>query len=428
MLSLEKLFESESLVDDIEIIQESIIYRDVLNFNFEDVPDLSPPIPNSTRHHKDLETLQKYYLKPSLSERFLDLSHEKSEAVFKKYCKENNLDTDFKKIKKLNKQLSKVVKKVKEKYQRLRPKDYMKKTGEQFPYHNIKEMESYSYPSGHTAHAYFTSGILSKEFPNHSNELRTLAELIGQSRIDNAVHYPSDVEYGRYIGELASRMQNDNVSIPISDRKIVAEIFRKAAKNCKMTHSLFNNYNEQYANDLAEFIRRSNEIEYYDVNYQECLDAAKLFIQGFPGEYCSDNRYIRSHLEALTTSAKYSPVNSFQKIAGVHKSLGAEVLERGSPGTLRDFKHSARSGTVYPEPTELMNHIDKWVSITEHPFIRHAYYEWIHPFGDGNGRSGRILLASELDFDFQKVNQMIDSNYLERLIYISDKIAQGFLR
>ena len=428
MLSLEKLFENESLIDDIDIIQESIVTRDVLNFKFKDIPELSPPIPNSTRHHKDLEVLQNCYLKPSLSERFLDLSHEKSEAIFKKYCKENGLKTDFKKIKKLNKQLSKVVKKAKDKYQRLRPKDYMKKTGEQFPYHDIEEMESYSYPSGHTAHAYFTSGILSKEFPDHLNEFRTLAELIGQSRIDNGVHYPSDIEYGRYIGELAARMQNDKSSIPISDRKIVAEIFRNAAKNCEMTHSLFNNYNEQYANDLAEFIRRSNEIEYYDVDYQECLDAAKLFIQGFPGEYCTENKYIRSHLEALTAAAKYSPVNSFQKITGVHKSLGAEVLERGSPGALRDFKHSARSGTVYPDPHKLIDYLDKWSGTIEHPFIRHAFYEWIHPFGDGNGRSGRIILASELDFDFQKVNQMIDDSYLNRIIYISDKIAQGFLR
>ena len=428
MLSLEKLFENNSSVDDVEKLQESIISKVNLNFDIDDVPDLVPPHPNSEKQKEDLKTLQDCFLNKSLSSKFLDLSHEKSEAVFKKYCKENGLDVDKKRIKHLNKQLSDVVKSVKDKYQRLRPKDYMTQTGINFPYDSIEDMESYSYPSGHTAHAYFNAGILSKEYPEHSNELRTLAELIGQSRIDNGVHYPSDVEFGRYIGELAAQKFNSDTTVNEVSRRTITEIFRNAAKDCDMTHSLFNNYNEQYANDLAEFIRRSNEIEYYDVDYNDCLEAAKLFIQGFPGEYCTHNEYIRSHLNALTTAAKHKPVDSFQKITGVHKSLGAQVLERGQPGVLRDFKHSARSGTVYPDPPELMSYLDKWSVLKEHPFVRHAFYEWIHPFGDGNGRSGRILLAADLDFDFQKVNQMIDDSYLNRIIYISDKIAQGFLR
>lgn len=429
MLSLQSLFEN-NFEDDVELMQESIKSKKNLNFAFKDIPDYPPPPVNSERHREDLKLVQDCHLKPSLSAKFLDLSHEKVEKVFKKYCDENNLKYDKPTLKRLNKQLSKVVKKVKDKYQRQRPKDFMLSVGDNFPCENIPDMDSYSYPSGHTAHAYFNAGILSKEYPEHANELRTLAELIGQSRLDNGVHFPSDVEFGRYIGELAFRSLDDNIDKieESSNKRATNGIFRKVAENLDMNHSLFNNCNEQYAHDLAEFIRRSNEIELYDVSYESCLDASKLFIQGFPGEYCTDNHYIRSHLEALTTAAKFKPIDSFTKITNVHKSLGAQVLERGAPGVLRDFKHSSRSGTVYPDPPELIDYLDKWSVTKEHPFIRHAFYEWIHPFGDGNGRSGRILLAAEMDFNFSEINKFIDNNYLDRVIMISDKIDQGFLR
>ena len=40
------------------------------------------------------------------------------------------------------------------------------------------------------------------------------------------------------------------------------------------------------------------------------------------------------------------------------------------------------------------------------PILKHIVYEWIHHFCDGNGRSGRILLLNDLDYNFSKVNQV----------------------
>jgi len=421
---------------DVEELQSLITEKkSYLNFSTEQIPDLPPPDFKSHNQKKDLDVVKNCVLKPTLHNKFLDLSHEKSEAVFEKYCNENGLSYDKKLLKKLNKQLSQVVGSLKQKYSRPRPKVYMEMTNDEFPYSKIKDTESFSYPSGHTAHGYFIAGLLSAMHPSHSNDFRTLAELIGQSRIDNGVHYPSDVEFGRYVGELAAQScLNNNYSYDMimssADKKHseINESFRNAADGVNMNHSLFNNQNEQYVHDLAEFIRRSNEIELYTVSYDDCFDAAQLFLQGFPGEYCSDNQYIQSHLNALTEAAKLKPVDNLYKIQNVHKALGPHVLERGEPGMLRNFSHMSRSGVQYPEPSEIIDYIGKFTGINDIPFVRHVFYEWVHPFCDGNGRSGRIILAAECDFDFERVNKMIDNNYLNNVIFISNKIAQGFLR
>ena len=48
--------------------------------------------------------------------------------------------------------------------------------------------------------------------------------------------------------------------------------------------------------------------------------------------------------------------------------------------------------------------------------MRHIVYECIHPFGDGNGRSGRIILLADLDYDLAKINDLIGNNYIDKLV------------
>jgi fido (protein-threonine AMPylation protein) len=59
------------------------------------------------------------------------------------------------------------------------------------------------------------------------------------------------------------------------------------------------------------------------------------------------------------------------------------------------------------------------------PFGKHAYYEWIHPFCDGNGRSGRIILARDLDFDFEEILKYIGDDYLPNIISMTGNIADN---
>ena len=50
-----------------------------------------------------------------------------------------------------------------------------------------------SYPSGHTAQAFYLAHVLGARHPELAPELYELAHRVSQSRIDRGVHYPADL-------------------------------------------------------------------------------------------------------------------------------------------------------------------------------------------------------------------------------------------
>ena len=51
--------------------------------------------------------------------------------------------------------------------------------------------------------------MISDKFPNHEMKLRTLADMIAQSRLDLGKHYPSDISFGKFIGEYCANKIKD---------------------------------------------------------------------------------------------------------------------------------------------------------------------------------------------------------------------------
>jgi Fic family protein len=145
-----------------------------------------------------------------------------------------------------------------------------------------------------------------------------------------------------------------------------------------------------------------------------------------PVKYCTNNKFIRSHLNALDEAVRYSSVDSVKKICDIHEKMGTDVLERGEAGMLRNYKHFARStGHLYSHPNDILNDLSAWCEKTKDkdPFLRHIEYECIHPFNDGNGRSGRIILAADLNFDFKLLNDLIGRDYISKIIMHQDNIS-----
>ena len=173
------------------------------------------------------------------------------------------------------------------KYNRPRPKKFMQQMNDSFPHERITSNKSPSYPSGHTAHAFFNCVIIAAMHPDHEMRLRSLAEQIGQSRIDLGKHYPSDVSYGRFIGEFVGKKYLNGGAVDNKkdvketvmtreNRKIARNLLREAASNHD-TKSL----GTTYTDELCEFIIRSNAIERYHFPISDAYEAAKSLGMGY---------------------------------------------------------------------------------------------------------------------------------------------------
>lgn len=88
-----------------------------------------------------------------------------------------------------------------------RPNELARRHNIDFKSDYLESAQTPSYPSGHSAQAYYVATKLSKLYPGLVEELLAMAEMISQARVDRGVHYPSDIAAGKMLGlKLAKRM------------------------------------------------------------------------------------------------------------------------------------------------------------------------------------------------------------------------------
>lgn len=89
----------------------------------------------------------------------------------------------------------------------------------------------------------------------------------------------------------------------------------------------------------------------------------------------------------------------------IHSITGKEVLERGPIGAYRDYQVYVGShippkakdvGRLVEDLLEWLNARGQALPAIFSSAILHYQFEFIHPFGDGNGRTGRLLALWEL--------------------------------
>jgi len=222
---------------------------------------------------------------------------------------------------------------------------------------------------------------------------------------------------GQDIGAALASAERDAYSQIISDLR---ECFRLVSEQA---------VDESIDSNLVEFIVKSNEIEGYHVETEEVINALAGINAGYPLSYVSTNPHIIGHLAGLGVVNEMNP-QTLEAAIAVHTAMGPGVLESGVPGMIRSGVEAKAKGGIQYAPSADIPTAMKWWENQEfsNPFERHAMYEFIHPFNDGNGRSGRILLAADTGFDFSAVNNMISNKreYFDALNNVRENYSGNF--
>lgn len=411
MISLQPLFEDADISSVPKKYKKRISRKCKIFKGFEaSLPELSYPEIDTKRFEADLDEVRRCVKDPSLSKKFLKLTDRNSEDVFKKFLKDE--EVDWSSMSDVFKEFDGVMLRMKFKYDRKRPFEYFEDRGEDI---EVEVAHSPSFPSGHVAFAYLLCDYFSDMFPEKSMQLQTLAEMISQSRIENGVHFPTDVTAGRFLGELAAKfiLSKKDLSESFKSReneKIFVRFLRKKAcktrRGFKKKEAL-----EYFVNDIATFI---NECTGKDDSL--CYEASKSLIEGYSLERCSKDEEIKRLIEGML-HIFFSRQEEFSDIAKLN-----QVTE--SKSELRKVDKITISGLTYSPVEKIKEYSTKVCKLNNKPFLKLATLSWIAPFSSGNRKITNLVFLKESNFNFDITNQIItdDLDYMLENFYREGRI------
>jgi len=149
---------------------------------------------------------------------------------------------------------------------------------------------------------------------------------------------------------------------------------------------------------------------------------------------------VRNHVRALIYGAEYLRSGKFTHsfIKQIHEYMMEGIIAPGLENTLGKYKlkdnqiKSSTGAVVYtpPKASETKKYMDELISFmnntedTINPLIKvamiHSQFESIHPFSDGNGRIGRVLIslylykAGIINFPFFYISEAIN---MDKFVY-----------
>lgn len=121
--------------------------------------------------------------------------------AFEELCNSNGLEYNKEYFKALMKECAHITIRLKYKFNRPRPYQLAPVLGIDLSVQESDTAKTPSFPSGHSMQAMAQALVIAKMYPQIEKEALKLAKDISKSRIVGGHHYPSDVEYGEFIGK-----------------------------------------------------------------------------------------------------------------------------------------------------------------------------------------------------------------------------------
>ena len=158
-----------------------------------------PPPPDVETRVKELEYIIKRREKPVTSPEYSDILDRGIPHIFEQILSTAGVSGSLEAIDALKDEIKPEIYFHKKHFGEPRPNELAEVLGISFDYDYLESAQTPSYPSGHTAQAFYIAYCLSAKFPDLRHLFLRAAELIAESRIDRGVHFPSDNEAGKLL-------------------------------------------------------------------------------------------------------------------------------------------------------------------------------------------------------------------------------------
>ena len=157
---------------------------------------MKPPSDSSFDTMREVKDINKIPLDKDKIKKFDNI-----EKTFKSIADNNDIiDYPSKLIKDLINKSATIILKLKNYFDRPRPKVVAKKMGIKMKDFEMNSMKTPSYPSGHSAQGILIGMVLSKIYPEHASKFTKAGENISDSRNIAKAHYKSDSKMGKQLG------------------------------------------------------------------------------------------------------------------------------------------------------------------------------------------------------------------------------------
>jgi hypothetical protein len=168
------------------------------DFNIAPLKKMKPRSDNSFDTRMEIKELTKI----PLNKKFVK-ENDDIEAAFKKTAERNNIkDYDNKIASNLIKESAPVILKLKDYFNRPRPKVLAKKMNIKMKDIEMDSMKTPSYPSGHSVQGILIAKVLGDKYPKAKKAFEKTGDDISYSRRVARAHYKSDSKMGEKMGDM----------------------------------------------------------------------------------------------------------------------------------------------------------------------------------------------------------------------------------